>query len=160
MDPSRGRLTGKLALRPAGYPALVHREYRRAPCPPPVQRHSLLPPAAGAPRSSRPSRREPTHAAWELPLRAPRALGRGAERPTTWPPARAATAAPTAGARAAASAVPWGGPARGGLFWGGGRRGAARRAQPKGSGEGGPPRGCGSPARYTNRPPLTPSYLL
>ena len=59
-----------------GDPALVHGEHRRAPCPPPVQPHSVLPPAAGAPRPSRASRREPAYAASELSVRPPRALGR------------------------------------------------------------------------------------
>ena len=52
------------------------RRNRRAPCPPPMQPHSVLPPAAGAPRPSRASRREPAYAASELSVRAPRALGR------------------------------------------------------------------------------------
>ena len=61
MDISRGGPARKLALRAAGDPALVHCQYRRAPCPPPRERHSLLPPAAGAARPSRASRREPAY---------------------------------------------------------------------------------------------------
>src|ERR1700738_4038381 len=62
VDISRGGPARKLALRAAGDPALVHCQYRRAPCPPPRERHSLLPPAAGAAGLSRASRREPAYA--------------------------------------------------------------------------------------------------
>ena len=59
-----------------GVPALVHCEHRRAPCPSPMQPHSLLPATAGAPRPSRALQRKPTYAASELSLCAPRAMGR------------------------------------------------------------------------------------
>src|SRR5215813_8697499 len=75
MDLARGGFVRKFSLRPARNFALVHGEYRCAPCPPLVQPHPLLPPAAGAARPPGASRRESTDPASELSLRAPCALG-------------------------------------------------------------------------------------
>ena len=60
--------------------ALVHRQYRHAPRPPPVQPHSLLPPAPGAARPSGAARRRPPDAVAEPPLRAADAVGRAQRR--------------------------------------------------------------------------------
>ena len=76
VDLSRGGSAWQLTLRFAWSLALVHCERRRAPCPSPMQPHSLLPATAGAPRPSRALQRKPTYAASELPLCAPRAMGR------------------------------------------------------------------------------------
>ena len=73
--PPRSGPVWQFALRPAGNSAVVHSEYRHAPYSPPVQPHSLLPPAASTPRPSRAPRGEPCDAAAELHLRAARALG-------------------------------------------------------------------------------------
>ena len=69
MGPPRGGAARQLALRPAGAAALVHGQYRRAPCSPSGQRHSLLPSAARAARPSGIARHQPGDADAELPLR-------------------------------------------------------------------------------------------
>ena len=57
LERARGGAARQLALRSAARAALVHRQYRRAPRPPSVQPHSVLPAAAGAARSSRAARK-------------------------------------------------------------------------------------------------------
>ena len=71
-------LYGSSHYEPAGRPALVHRQHRPAPCPSPLQPHSLLPPAESAARSSGAARHRPIDHSAEPGLRAPRAVGRSA----------------------------------------------------------------------------------
>ena len=62
-------------------PALVHRQYRHAPCSSSEQPHPVLPAAARAARSSGAARCRPADPAAEPALRAPRAVGREAPPP-------------------------------------------------------------------------------
>ena len=56
LEPARGRPARQLALRPAGLPALVHRQHRRPSRSSSQQPHPLLPAAACAARPSRAAR--------------------------------------------------------------------------------------------------------
>ena len=85
VESARDRFARKLALRPAGRAALVHRKHRRAPCASSVQPHPVLPAAAGAPRSSRAAGDRTADAAGKLSLHPVHPVGRSAAAPCLVP---------------------------------------------------------------------------
>ncbi len=76
LELARGSPSRQFALRSAGRPPLVHRQYRRAPCAPPLQPNTVLSFAAGAARPSRAQGHGAVDASPEFWLRSAYALGR------------------------------------------------------------------------------------
>jgi hypothetical protein len=76
LEPARGRSARQLTLRPAARAALVHRQHRHSPRPPPVQPDTVLPAAAGAQGSPQARRDRPAVVDRKPRVRATGAVGR------------------------------------------------------------------------------------